>query len=124
MQVTLPAGQGRGARLQFTRLERPDRFVTPSLVSRRRGLQTWALMVSLCKRRKEIGVQIFVLTQISGQGFGTMTVNSGIVIPSPAATVALFTLKGERRLFPPPRPPPQAPDLTVRAQPEGPTCIH
>ena len=40
-----------------------------------------------------------LLTQISGQGFGTMTVNSGIIIPSPAATVALFTLKGERRLL-------------------------
>lgn len=67
MQVTLSAGQGES--LRFTGWKGQ-----PALL-----LCLLFYAAEVCKRRKEICARIFVLTQISDQGFGVMTVTSGII---------------------------------------------
>ena len=70
MQGTLSAGQGK--RLRFTGWKGQPVLLLCLLF----------YAAEVCKRRKEICAQIFVLTRISDQGFGMMTVTPGIITPS------------------------------------------
>lgn len=69
-QVTLSAGQGE--HLRFTGWKGQPVLVLCLLF----------YAAEVCKRRKEICARIYALAQISDQGFGVMTVTSGIIPPS------------------------------------------
>lgn len=102
-QVTLSAGQGE--HLRFTGWKGQPVLVLCLLF----------YAAEVCKRRKEICARIYALAQISDQGFGVMTVTSGIIPPS---CCDFFHPKRVNDCFP------WALDLTVGAQSKEPTYVH